>query len=84
MRGPQPLSQRVVQTVRSRASSFNFHYLLFYWRSTRSCLRLLLLCLRILSVLSFLCLVLARQLPVGQDLLIHEISISHTSTHHSR
>jgi len=28
--------------------------------------------------------VLARQPPVGQDLLIHEVSKSHTTTHHSR
>ena len=27
---------------------------------------------------------LARQPPVGQDLLIHEVSKSHTTTHHSR
>jgi len=27
---------------------------------------------------------LARQPPVGQSLLIHEISRSHTTTHHSR
>ena len=27
---------------------------------------------------------LARQPPVGQGLLIHEVSISHTTTHHSR
>ena len=27
---------------------------------------------------------LAQQLPVGQGLLIREVSISHTTTHHSR
>jgi len=32
----------------------------------------------------FVCLFLARQPPVGQGLLIHEISRSHTTTHHSR
>ena len=34
----------------------------------------------------FVCLFLARQPPppVGQDLLIHEVSRSHTTTHHSR
>jgi len=30
------------------------------------------------------CLFLARQPTVGQDLLIHEVSRSHTTTHHSR
>jgi len=30
------------------------------------------------------CLFLARQPPVGQSLLIHEVSRSHTTTHHSR
>jgi len=33
---------------------------------------------------AFVCLFLARQPPVGQDLLIHEASRSHTTTHHSR
>jgi hypothetical protein len=28
--------------------------------------------------------ILARQPPVGQGLLIHEVSRSHTTTHHSR
>ena len=31
-----------------------------------------------------LCLLLTRQPPVGQSLLIHEVSRSHTTTHHSR
>ena len=31
----------------------------------------------------FLCLFLARHPPVGQGLLIHEVSISHTTTHQS-
>jgi len=30
------------------------------------------------------CLFLARQPPVGYGLLIHEVSKSHTTTHHSR
>jgi len=30
------------------------------------------------------CLFLARQPPVGQDLLIHQVSRLHTTTHHSR
>ena len=30
------------------------------------------------------CLFLARQPPVGHGLLIHEVSRSHTTTHHSR
>ena len=29
-------------------------------------------------------LVLSRQLPLGQGLLIHEVSSSHTTTHHSQ
>jgi len=29
-------------------------------------------------------LILAQQPPVGQDLLIQEVSRSHTTTHHSR
>ena len=32
----------------------------------------------------FVCLFLARQPPVGQGLLIHEVSRSHTTTHQSR
>jgi len=32
----------------------------------------------------FVSLFLALQPPVGQDLLIHEVSRSHTTTHHSR
>jgi len=27
---------------------------------------------------------MAQQPPMGQGLLIHEVSISHTTTHHSR
>jgi len=30
------------------------------------------------------CLFLAQQSPVGQGLLIHEVSRSHTMTHHSQ
>jgi len=30
------------------------------------------------------CLFLARQPPMGQGLLIHEVSRSHTASHHSR
>jgi len=38
------------------------------------------------ALLSYLValLFLARQPPVGQGLLIHEVSRSHTMTHHSR
>ena len=32
----------------------------------------------------FVCLFLALQPPVGHGLLIHEVSRSHTTTHHSR
>jgi len=32
----------------------------------------------------FVCLYLAQQPPVSQVLLIHEVSRSHTTTHHSR
>jgi len=32
----------------------------------------------------FVCLFLVRQLPVGHGLLIHEVSRSHTTMHHSR
>ena len=32
----------------------------------------------------YVCLFLAQQPPVGQGLLIHEVSGSHTTTHHSR
>ena len=32
----------------------------------------------------FVCLFLAQQPTVGQDLLIHEVSRSHTTTHHRR
>ena len=32
----------------------------------------------------FVCLFLARQPPVAQGLLLHEVSRSHTTTHHSR
>jgi len=31
---------------------------------------------------NFACLFLAQQAPVGQGLLIHEVSKSHTTTHH--
>jgi len=31
-----------------------------------------------------ICLFLARQPPVGQGLIIHEVSRTHTTTHHSR
>jgi len=36
------------------------------------------------KLLKRVCLFLARQPPVGQGLLIHEVSRSHTTTHHSR
>jgi hypothetical protein len=36
------------------------------------------------KLIMFLCLFLAQQPPVGQGLLIHEVSRSHTTTHHSR
>jgi hypothetical protein len=39
--GPQPFPTRVVHTVRSTVSSFNFHYPLFSLRSSSSCLNLL-------------------------------------------
>jgi hypothetical protein len=39
--GPYPLPKRVLHRVRTRASSFNFQYLLFSLRSSSSCLRLL-------------------------------------------
>ena len=39
--GPQPLPKPVLHTVRSSASSFNFHFPLFSLRSPSSCLRLL-------------------------------------------
>jgi len=35
------------------------------------------------SVGLWVCLFLAQQSPVGQSLLIHEVSRSHTTTHHS-
>jgi hypothetical protein len=37
-----------------------------------------------LLVQNIIRLFLARQSPLGQGLLIHEVSISHTTTHHSR
>ena len=37
-----------------------------------------------LKTYTHLCLFLARQAPVGQRLLIHEVSRSHTTTNHSR
>jgi len=36
------------------------------------------------TLLKFVCLFLVRQPPVGQGLLIHEVSKSHTMTHHSQ
>jgi hypothetical protein len=36
------------------------------------------------GLIQFVCLFLARQPPVGQGVLIHEVSRSHTATHHSR
>jgi len=36
------------------------------------------------SLVTFVCLLLVRQPPVGQGHLIHEVSRSHTTTHHSR
>ena len=36
------------------------------------------------NVCLFVCLFSARQPPVGQGLLIHEVSRSHTMTHHSQ
>jgi hypothetical protein len=38
----------------------------------------------LLQVCLFVCLFLARQHPLGQGLLIHEVFRSHTTTHHSR
>jgi hypothetical protein len=34
--------------------------------------------------LMYVCLFLVQQPPVGQGLLIHEVSRSHATTHHSR
>jgi len=42
------------------------------------------LCLHCLSSYLFVCLFLARQPPVGQGLLTHQVSRSHTTTHHSQ
>ena len=36
------------------------------------------------SLLNWVCLFMAQQPPVGQVLFIHEVSRSHTKTHHSR
>ena len=36
--GPQPLPKPVLHTVRSSASSFNFHYSIFSLKSSSSCL----------------------------------------------
>ena len=36
------------------------------------------------NIVLFLFFFLARQPPMGQGLLIHEVSRSHTTTHHSR
>jgi len=36
-----------------------------------------------IQVKTFVCLFLAQQPPVGHGPLIHEVSISHTATHHS-
>ena len=41
-------------------------------------------CTLFLLHVPFVCLFLARQPPVGHGLLIHEVSRSHTTTHHSR
>jgi hypothetical protein len=41
-------------------------------------------CNVISDVCLFVCLFLARQPPVGQGLLIYEVSRSHTTTPHSR
>jgi len=37
-----------------------------------------------ISLKGILCLFLARQTPVGQGLLNHEVSRSHITSHHSR
>jgi hypothetical protein len=47
---PLPLSKPVLHTGRSSASSSNFRYSLFYWRSSSSCLHLIL-CLPVTSTL---------------------------------
>jgi hypothetical protein len=36
------------------------------------------------QIIEFVCLFLEQQSPVGQDLLIQEVSRSHTATHHIR
>ena len=52
--GPQPLPKRVLHTVRSSASSFNFQYPLFSSRSCSSCSRLLLR-LPVTSIVPYIC-----------------------------
>jgi hypothetical protein len=52
--GPQPLQRRVLNTVWSSASSYNFTYRFFSFRSSISCLRLLPL-LPVTSILPSIC-----------------------------
>ena len=51
--GPKPLPKRFLHTVRSRASSFNWQYLLLFLRSSSSFLRLLP-CLLVTSICLFI------------------------------
>jgi hypothetical protein len=57
------------------------------WSALRSyiwCRGEKLVALYLYSAVLFVCLFLVQQTPVGQDLLIHEVSRSNTTTHHSQ
>ena len=64
-----PEDDRVIETCRSFLSVLI---------SILDCNRVRFVCFFFLSFF------LARQPPLGQGLLIHEVSRSHTTTHHSR
>ena len=49
-----------------------------------SCMNAVILFCNLLHFSLFVCLILAQQSPLGQGLLIREVSRSHTTTHHSR
>jgi hypothetical protein len=71
----QPVSSAGLRMVRNQTATFP----LFVHSHVMGDLRLFTF-----KMNETLCLFLARQPPVGQGLLINEVSRSHTTTHHSR
>jgi len=72
---PRPISKRTLQ---------NIYLFIFDYSGETSLDSSLRVAYLSVCFQKFTCLFLAPQPPVGQGLLVHDVSKSHTTTHHSR